>query len=92
MAPPSRVLCNRHDGGGVLLPRRAGDDAVKAAEEVDIVLADGYGWRKGHWRGRNRLLAGQPLLGMGLAIVLAVALGLLLDIAANHLRRSRRLS
>lgn len=34
--------------------RRAGDDAVKAAEEVDIVLPDGYGWRKGHWRGRNR--------------------------------------
>ncbi len=34
--------------------RRAGDDAVKAAEEVDIVLPDGYTWRKGHWRGRNR--------------------------------------
>jgi membrane-associated protein len=39
----------------------------------------------------GRWFAGQPLLGMGLAIVLAVALGLLLDIAANHLRRSRRL-
>ena len=34
--------------------QRAGDDAVKAAEEVDIVLPAGYGWRKGHWRGRNR--------------------------------------
>lgn len=33
--------------------RRAGDDAVKAAEEVDITLPDGYTWRKGHLRGRN---------------------------------------
>jgi hypothetical protein len=44
--------------------KRASDDQIKAAEELDIELPDGYTWVRGHYRGPRNVGEDERVLRM----------------------------